>query len=177
MNWRTINLLLISLTLTVGCAMRPLRPGVGVIRSADGVIGVVQQSENPQTGSSTVHEKVTDGAKVTERTEVKIGAAQKDTAREVAAKLGSLKGVVWVGIVVFLFGVASLFYTPLKLIVGSSTTSVMASVAGLALIILPSMIVGNEVLILCIAAGAVGLYWWAHRYGKLRATVEHLKGQ
>lgn len=156
--------------------MRPLRPGVGVIRSAEGVIGVVQQSENPQTGSSTTHEKVTDGAKVTERTEVKIGAAQKDTAREVAAKLGSLKGVVWVGVLVFLFGAASLFYPPLKLIVGSVTTSLMAIGAGLALIVLPSLIVGNEILILCVSIGAVGLYWFSHRHGKLSATVEHLKG-
>lgn len=157
--------------------MRPLRPGVGVIRAADGVIGVVQQSENPQTGSSTSHEKIVDGTKTTERTEVKIGAAQKDTAREVAAKLGALKGVVWIGVLVFLFGAASLFYPPLKLIVGSATTSAVAIAAGLALIVLPSLIVGNEILILCVSLGAVGIYWFSHRHGGLRASVEHLKGQ
>jgi hypothetical protein len=34
---------------------------------------------------------------LTEKTGTVIGAAQKDTARELGAKLASLKGIVWVG--------------------------------------------------------------------------------
>ena len=58
-----------------------------------------------------------------------LGAAQKDTARELSAKLASLKGIVWVGVALFLFGLATLFYPPLKLLVGSVTTS-CAMIAG-----------------------------------------------
>jgi hypothetical protein len=155
-----------------GCAFRPLKPGIGVIRLPSGIASVVQQSENPQTESSQKYEKTADGA---ERVETHIGAAQKDTAREMAAKLSSLKGVVWIGVLVFLFGAASLFYPPLKLIVGSTTTSIMAIVAGLALIVLPSLIVGNEILILAGGLGAVVLYWWAHRHGSIHAELKTLK--
>jgi hypothetical protein len=52
------------------------------------------------------------------RATTELGAAQKDTARELSAKLASLKGIVWVGVALFLFGLATLFYPPLKLIVG-----------------------------------------------------------
>ena len=86
--------------------------------------------------------------RVTERAGTMIGAAQKDTTREIGAKLASLKGVVWVGVVMFIFGLASLFYPPLKLIIGSVTTSIAITAGGVALIILPSLIAGNELLIL-----------------------------
>ena len=33
-----------------------------------------------------------------------LGAAQKDTERELGAKLSSLKGIVWVGVGLFVFG-------------------------------------------------------------------------
>ena len=113
---------------------------------------------------------------VTEREEVRakseLGAAQKDTAREIGAKLASLKGLVWVGVVLFLAGLATLFYPPLRAIVGSVTTSAAICAGGLALIILPTLVVGNELLILGGVAAAVGLWFFAHRYGKMRGTVE-----
>jgi len=37
------------------------------------------------------------------RAKTELGAAQKDTARELSAKLSSLKGIVWVGLGLFLF--------------------------------------------------------------------------
>ena len=55
------------------------------------------------------------------RAKTELGAAQKDTARELSAKLASLKGIVWVGVAVFLFGLATLLYPPLRLMVGSVT--------------------------------------------------------
>src|SRR5262249_52463129 len=64
---------------------------------------------------------------VTEREEThartELGAAQKNTARELSARLSSLKGVVWVGLGLFVFGIASLVWPPLKAIIGSVTTS------------------------------------------------------
>ncbi len=113
---------------------------------------------------------------VTEREETRasseLGAAQKDTARELSAKLASLKGIVWVGVVVFLFGLASMFYPPLQLIIGSVTTSLMITAGGVALMILPSLVVGNELLILAGVAAAVGLWFLAHRHGQLRGLVD-----
>jgi hypothetical protein len=101
-----------------------------------------------------------------------IGAAQKDTARELGAKLASLKGVVWVGVLMFGFGIATLFYPPLRAIVGSVTTSLAITVGGVALMILPTLVVGNELLILGGVALAVGGWFLAHRHGQLRGLVD-----
>jgi len=106
------------------------------------------------------------------RASSELGAAQKDTARELSAKLASLKGIVWVGVVVFLFGLATMFYPPLKLIIGSMTTSAAITVGGLALIVLPTVIVGNELLIMGGVAASVGLWFLAHRHGQLRGLVD-----
>src|SRR4051812_39571700 len=110
--------------------------------------------------------------RVTEKAGTTIGAAQKDTARDLGAKLASLKGVVWVGVVFFLFGLGSLFYPPLRAIVGSVTTSLAMVGGGVALMVLPSLIVGNELLILSAVALGVGGWFFAHRHGQLRGTVE-----
>ncbi len=180
MKW----LLLAALVLSGCSSFGPLKPGFGT--SAPGV--VFQQSANPADASEQTYKKTTITEPVTrlpEERPVKIttleevhtvlGAAQKDTAREIGAKLSSLKGIVWVGVLLFVVGAASAFYPPLKVIVGSVTTSAVISAAGLALIVLPSLIVGNEVLILCIGVGAAGLYWFSHRHGELRGKVSLLE--
>src|ERR1035438_8266239 len=64
------------------------------------------------------------------RAGTELGAAQKDTARELGAKLASLKGIVWVGVGLFVFGLASLVYPPLKVIIGSVTTSAALLLGG-----------------------------------------------
>ncbi|HEU5071744.1 MAG TPA: hypothetical protein VFV96_15165 [Verrucomicrobiae bacterium] len=106
------------------------------------------------------------------RAKTELGAAQKDTARELGAKLASLKGIVWVGVAMFVFGLASIFYPPLKLLIGSVTTSAAITVGGLTLMVLPSMIVGNELLILSGVAVAVGGWFLAHRHGQLRGMID-----
>ena len=105
------------------------------------------------------------------RAKTELGAAQKDTARELGAKLSSLKGIVWVGVGLFIFGLASLVYPPLKLIVASVTTSVAMMLGGVALIVLPTMLVGNELLILGAVGLAVGAWFLAHRHGQLSGMV------
>jgi hypothetical protein len=106
------------------------------------------------------------------RAKTELGAAQKDTARELGAKLASLKGIVWVGVAMFVFGLASIFYPPLKLLIGSVTTSAAIAVGGLALMVLPTLIVGNELLILGGVAVAVGGWFLAHRHGRLQGFVD-----
>jgi len=110
------------------------------------------------------------------RAKTELGAAQKDTARELGAKLASLKGIIWVGVVLFLFGLASIFYPPLRALVGSVTTSAAILVGGLALMVLPTLIVGNELLILAIVLMAVGGWFLAHRHGHLRGLVNANNG-
>ena len=105
-----------------------------------------------------------------------LGAAQKDTARELGAKLSSLKGIVWVGVGLFVFGLASLVYPPLKVVIGSVTTSAALMLGGVALMVLPSLIVGNELLILGAVAVAVGGWFLAHRHGQLRGLVAASSG-
>ena len=105
------------------------------------------------------------------RARTELGAAQKDTARDLAAKLSSLKGIVWVGVGLFVFGLASLVYPPLKAIVASVTTSVALMLGGVALIVLPTMVVGNELLILGVVALVVGAWFLAHRHGQLSGLV------
>lgn len=106
------------------------------------------------------------------RAKTELGAAQKDTARELGAKLSSLKGIVWVGVAMFVFGLASIFYPPLKLLIGSVTTSAAITLGGLALMVLPTLIVGNELLILGGVALAVGGWFLAHRHGRLQGFVD-----
>ena len=105
------------------------------------------------------------------RARTELGAAQKDTARELGAKLASLKGMVWVGVGLFVFGLASLVWPPLKVIVGSVTTSAALMLGGVALMVLPSLVVGNELLILGVVGIAVGGWFLAHRHGQLRGQV------
>jgi hypothetical protein len=105
------------------------------------------------------------------RAKTELGAAQKDMARELGAKLSSLKGIVWVGLAMFVFGLASIFYPPLKLLIGSVTTSAAITIGGLALIVLPTLIVGNELLILGGVGVAVGGWFLAHRHGKMRGVI------
>lgn len=141
-----------------------------------GFSGGVEQPENPKDATTGEYTEVRpDGTKIVWST--RIGAAQKNTLAETAAKLRSMRPIMFVGIALMIFGAASLTYPPLKLIVGSATTSALAIVTGLALTILPTLIVGNEILILCVGLGAVGLYWFSHRHGELRAETKILKGQ
>ena len=200
---KTKTLLLVAvaaITFMSGCAIAPLKGGHA---TTSGTIGqTVVQGDNPaqisRQDQETVRTKsytVPAGSRLLSsnaeavvlsasmpvleheetRAKTELGAAQKDTARELSAKLASLKGIVWVGVVMFLFGLASLFYPPLKLIISSVTTSISILVGGIALMILPSLIVGNELLILGGVAAAVGVWFFAHRHGQLRGLVDAAK--
>jgi hypothetical protein len=112
---------------------------------------------------------------VTEREETQakteLGASQKDTARELGVKLSSLRGITWLGVALFLTGLASLVWPPLKVIIGSVTTSAAIMLGGLALLILPTLVVGNELLILGAVALTAGAWFLAHRHGQLRGLL------
>lgn len=154
-------LVILGAVLLAGCALRPLKPGYGWIMKPDGSVIGVQQSENPKSDSI-----IKSG-----ETELRIGASQKDVAREAAAKLASLRPVMYAGIAIFIFGIASVFWAPLKLVIGSTTTSLGIAAGGLALIVLPTMLVGNELLIFGGVASAIVLWYMAIRYGKVKGAL------
>lgn len=131
-------------------------------------------SEPPLTHETTIvlSAPATQKTRTTEKAGTTVGAAQKDTAREIGAKLASMKGVMWVGVLMFLGGIATLAYPPLRLAVGSVTTSVAIIIGGLALMVLPTLIVGNELLILGMVVLAVGAWFLAHRHGSLKTLAE-----
>ena len=171
---------LLATVMLAGCSMLPLKPGHASIKTDSGKVISVKQSQNPLNETVQDYKRVTEnGGVVTEEVHTKIGAAQKDTAREIGAKLSALRGVTWIGVLLFIFGVASAVVPWLKVLVGGSvTTSAVISAAGLALLILPTLVVGHEILILSVAVGAAALWFFAHRHGSLRGQVtELLKGK
>ena len=201
MKTKTICLALTALMM-VGCVTQPLKGGKATTSQAAGhTIQSLAQGDNAaavsrqdqetvRTRSYTVplgsrlESNATNGGTVVvsapmpviereeTRAKTELGAAQKDTARELGAKLASLKGIVWVGVVMFLFGLASIFYPPLKLLIGSVTTSAAITIGGLAMMVLPTLIVGNELLILAGVLMAVSGWFLAHRHGQLRGLVD-----
>jgi hypothetical protein len=136
-----------------------------------------------QAGPTTppLHHSITPLLAVTEREEshatTRLGAAQKDSAREFAAKLSSLKGIVWLGVTLLIFGITSLIWPPLRTIIGSITTSAAITLGGFALMLLPTLIVGNELLILAGVALSLGAWFLAHRHGHLRGQLSSLRSQ
>jgi hypothetical protein len=134
-------------------------------------------SAEPSTSCVTLSAPMPVVEREESRARTELGAAQKDTARELGAKLSSLKGIIWVGVGLFVFGLASLAYPPLKVVIGSVTTSAALMLGGLALMVLPSLIVGNELLILGSVGVAVGGWFLAHRHGQLKGQVESLKSK
>jgi hypothetical protein len=105
------------------------------------------------------------------RAKTELGASQKDKGREFAAKLSSLKNIIWVGLGMFILGIASFFWAPLRVIIGSVTTSAAITIGGLALMFLPTLIVGHEVIILGGVALGVGAWFLAHRHGRLHGEL------
>jgi hypothetical protein len=106
------------------------------------------------------------------RSEAELGSAQKDTARELSAKLASLRGITWVGVALFVFGLVSLVWPPLKVVIGSVTTSAAIMAGGLTLLVLPTLVAGNELLILGAVALTAGAWFLAHRHGQLRGLLD-----
>jgi hypothetical protein len=170
--------------LLTGCVASRQKGGSATFVSPNATIGV-QQSENPKDATIQEIERITERIPIddpsvvirtTERIKTRIGGAQKDLIGESMAKLRNLRPVMFLGVAVFLFGVASAFWPLLKVVVGSVTTSAAIAAAGLALIILPTVIVGNEILIIVGTLGIAVAYWFAHRHGELRGAVKALNG-
>lgn len=178
-------LLMCSIWFAQGCVAARQKGGSATFSSPGVVVGV-NQSENPKDSTVQEIDRITERVpagepdvviRTTEHIKTRIGGAQKDLVGESMAKLRSLRPVMFLGVAVFLFGVASAFWPPLKAVVGSLTTSAAIAGAGLALIILPTIIVGNEILLIIATLGLAVAWWFAHRHGELRGKIKTLEGK
>ena len=124
---------------------------------------------NPQPASSSPLPCRWSSAK--KRTPGRVGCRAKGHGARAGSQASSLKGIVWVGVGLFVFGLASLVWPPLKVVIASVTTSAALMLGGVALMVLPSLVVGNELLILGGVGLAVGGWFLAHRHGQLRGIV------
>lgn len=75
---------------------------------------------------------------VVERATTKTGAAQKDTARELGARLANMRGVMWVGVLLLIGGPIVGWK------IGWFINGAIAGAVGLLLIILAQVVPGNE---------------------------------
>ena len=108
-----------------------------------------------------------------EKTDQQIGAAQKDMAREVGAKLASMRPVQFVGIL-FILAAVAMFHPLVKALVGSRTVQLVTGGTGIALVALPILLVGNERLIL-LAALVPAVWWIIHRNASKSTEVRVLR--
>jgi hypothetical protein len=91
----------------------------------------------------------------TRDTNQQIGAAQKDTSREISAKLASFQPVQYVGIALLLVA-AAMFHPAVRIAISGGKEVQMATAAiGLTLIFGPTLFVGNEKIILFAGIGSL----------------------
>lgn len=110
---------------------------------------------------------------ISQSTKATVGPAQKDSARELAAKLASMRPIQYAGIACLLFAAAGLFYTPLRIVLGGGKQFPLAvGLLGAALIVAPQLIAGNETLILVGSAVAAFVYWMSLRLTRKEAEAD-----
>lgn len=97
---------------------------------------------------------------VTERATTTLGTAQKDTARDLGARLANLRGVMWAGVLLLIGGPI------LGWKLGWFTNGLIAGAVGLLLIILSTVIPGHEAWFGLFGLGAIPVvafvYYRAH---------------
>jgi len=180
-RFRFFSLLFLASVLLVGCiGPRPLRPGRSAISSGNWR-ATVTQSENPQAPTAQTTERIVETTtsvggtnqtvKTSERSSATIGAAQKDTAREIAAKLSSARPVQVVGVILILAALA-MFHPAVAAITASRTFQMATGAVGLFLIFAPFVVVGNEKLLLLAGIGVPAGWFFIHRHGKLQGLVD-----
>ena len=188
-----------------GCLSARIKPGRTQAATGDGATASAVQSQDPnapttqrietetifsrvlpagsvvESGGITNLSHTTLSAPATENSTTRkiittsVGPSQHDTAQDIAAKLASIRWLQWVGILLALFGGASLFYPPLQMVINSPMTSVWCIAVGGAMIFLPLIIVGHEVLILGVGVGVLLLWFFAHSHGSVTAELNTLK--
>lgn len=113
-------------------------------------------------------------SKTVQKSGTSVGTTQVDTGAITAAKLGSMKSVQYVGILLILVALAA-FHPLVGKVLGSRTLQAGLGVGGLALVALPNMVVGNETQLLRYGFVVVIMllaWYFIHRHGKLQGFVD-----
>lgn len=105
-----------------------------------------------------------------------LGSSWKDTAKEMAAALGSFQVVQYVGIAVFLFGAVGYFHPVVRPIIGGKDTAMAVGGSGLAMIFGPYLFVkySNYFFLAILAAGG---YWVISRLKYKEAILDAKTGK
>jgi len=102
-----------------------------------------------------------------------IGAAQKDVARELAAKLASARPVQYVGVLLVLAALA-MFYPPIRVVTMSATLQVVTGATGVALIFAPMILIGHEAELIFGALALVAVWFFVHRHAHTQGQLAAL---
>lgn len=146
------------------------------------------ETSTPVESSTKTETTFPDGRKVTVietrpagtvvRESVKQGVTQeisgswKDTAREIAAKMGAYRGVQILGVILLLAAV-SMFHPVVRTVVGGGKSTQMAvAAAGVLLIFGPSLVVGNEKLLLVAVVGFLAWHYLSSRLAYKEGIID-----
>lgn len=116
-------------------------------------------------------EATTQSTRSREKKGTVIGAAQKDTSRELATRLASMRPVQYAGIVLILAALA-MFHPVVRAVTASVTLQIVTGATGLALVFAPMVVAGHEATILFAGLGLVAVWFFVHRHGRLQGMVD-----
>lgn len=145
--------------------VQPENPATPATQTIERTHERVEAPRTPTVQGEPPRPVVTD--RTVEKVQTVIGAAQKDTARELGARLASLRSVQWVGIFLILAAVAML-HPFIFAFTMSRTLQAVTGATGLVLVILPTLVASNPMLFSAAAlvGVAIPLVWFiAHRHG------------
>lgn len=129
-----------------------------------GIVRVTEQFGPPTILTHTVAEK----------TATTLGTAHRDESRAITARLASFRPMQFVGVAFLALALASLHPVARAVIGGGKTIPTLAAALGLVLIFGPSLFVGRETLVLCLAVAGLGgaylLVRSSHKEGLLDAA-------
>lgn len=123
------------------------------------------------TREFSLKDPIVEHSSSTEKNMAQIGASQKDTARDISAKLASMRPVQILGGILVLCALA-MFYPPIALITASRTLQAVTGAVGVALLFLPVIVVGHEGILIAAGIGIPAIWFFAHRHGTMSQLAE-----
>jgi len=111
------------------------------------------------------------------KVEQEVGAAQRDLSKIIAEKAKATRPIVWTGIALIILGLIQVHPVVFAFFGSSRSFQFFCFLIGTILAFSPSLVIGNEKLIIFIAVGFIAIWWLARRYGEkdglLRAQGIH----